>query len=61
MHGCGGCRCVDWSVLYPAHCQEGGDKEMTRPVDFADIGCGFGGLLVQLVATYKLLHSKQRL
>jgi len=40
--------CVDWSVLYPAHCGTGDDKEMQRPVDFADIGCGFGGLLVQL-------------
>jgi len=41
------CRCVDWSVIYPAHCA-GENKEMQRPIDFADIGCGFGGLLVQL-------------
>jgi tRNA G46 methylase TrmB len=40
-------RCVDWSVIYPAHCG-GENKEMQRPIDFADIGCGFGGLLVQL-------------
>ena len=46
----GVCRCVDWSVLFPAHCQASDDgKGMSRPIDFADIGCGFGGLLVQLV------------
>jgi len=31
---------MDWSVLYPSH--PGGE------VEFADIGCGYGGLLVQL-------------
>ena len=31
---------MDWSDLYP----ERGDRE----VEFADIGCGYGGLLVQL-------------
>ena len=31
---------MDWSVLYPLH--PGGE------VEFADIGCGYGGLLVQL-------------
>ena len=45
LHG----RCVDWSVLYPVHCGTGDSKEMQRPIDFADIGCGFGGLLVDLV------------
>ena len=31
---------MDWSELYPEH---GG-----RQVEFADVGCGYGGLLVQL-------------
>ncbi len=31
---------MDWSGLYPSH--PGGE------VEFADIGCGYGGLLVQL-------------
>ena len=30
----------DWSSLYPAH--------PNSRVEFADIGCGYGGLLVQL-------------
>ncbi|EKX49282.1 hypothetical protein GUITHDRAFT_151494 [Guillardia theta CCMP2712] len=38
--------CVDWSVLYPELCGEA--KTMPRPVEYADIGCGFGGLLVKL-------------
>jgi tRNA (guanine-N7-)-methyltransferase len=31
---------MDWSRLYPG--QPGGE------VEFADVGCGYGGLLVQL-------------
>jgi len=31
---------MDWSELYP----EGGERE----VEFADVGCGYGGLLIQL-------------
>lgn len=38
---------VDWSMVYPAHCDKDGGK-MKRPIDFADIGCGFGGLLMEL-------------
>ena len=30
----------DWSSLYPDH--------PSRMVEFADIGCGYGGLLMQL-------------
>lgn len=34
-------------MVYPAHCSKEGGK-MTRSIDFADIGCGFGGLLFEL-------------
>jgi tRNA (guanine-N7-)-methyltransferase len=34
-------------MVYPAHCDKDGGK-MKRPIDFADIGCGFGGLLMEL-------------
>ncbi|MPC25159.1 tRNA (guanine-N(7)-)-methyltransferase [Portunus trituberculatus] len=39
---------MDWSVLYPKHCQGGSDKK----VEFADIGCGYGGLLVSLAQVF---------
>ncbi|XP_050726102.1 tRNA (guanine-N(7)-)-methyltransferase-like [Eriocheir sinensis] len=39
---------MDWSTLYPKHCQPGTKKK----VEFADIGCGYGGLLVSLATTY---------
>lgn len=32
---------MDWSALYPKHCHKGSIKK----VEFADIGCGYGGLL----------------
>uniref|UniRef100_A0A6T8JI12 tRNA (guanine-N(7)-)-methyltransferase n=1 Tax=Hemiselmis andersenii TaxID=464988 RepID=A0A6T8JI12_HEMAN len=38
---------VDWSQVYQEYCKTEGGK-MDRPIDFADIGCGFGGLLLQL-------------
>ena len=34
------CAQYDWSSLYPAH--------PDGRVEFADVGCGYGGLLVQL-------------
>ncbi|XP_076123863.1 tRNA (guanine-N(7)-)-methyltransferase [Alosa pseudoharengus] len=45
---------MDWSELYPEFCSppdERHDYEPDRPrakVEFADIGCGYGGLLVEL-------------
>lgn len=44
---------MDWSTLYPAHVKPGeltaaGIPQMSREVTIADIGCGFGGLLVSL-------------
>ena len=45
---------MDWSSHYPAFIdhdtpvQEGAPRPLTKPVTIADIGCGFGGLLVAL-------------
>lgn len=38
---------MDWSKLYP-HYYDSNLKQMTKQVTIADIGCGFGGLLVDL-------------
>lgn len=38
--------CVDWSLVFPKHCDSNGKLE--KAINFADIGCGFGGLLVKL-------------
>lgn len=40
---------MDWSELYPHFFKESSsDSEHTTKVEFADIGCGYGGLLVEL-------------
>ena len=44
---------MDWSTHYPAfidpnHGAEDAPKQLTKQVTAADIGCGFGGLLVAL-------------
>jgi tRNA (guanine-N7-)-methyltransferase len=46
---------MDWSVHYPAFvCPDQASAtavqppQMTRQIEMADIGCGFGGLLVAL-------------
>lgn len=42
---------MDWSPYYPAFVQDGaleGTKRLSKDVEVADIGCGFGGLLVAL-------------
>lgn len=38
---------MDWSRLYP-HFYDKENKKMTKEVTIADIGCGFGGLLIDL-------------
>lgn len=35
---------MDWSALYPQYFS-GNTEETQRRVEFADIGCGYGGLL----------------
>jgi tRNA (guanine-N7-)-methyltransferase len=43
---------MDWTTHYPAFLesaqQDGTVATMTKAVEIADIGCGFGGLLVAL-------------
>ncbi|XP_062842757.1 tRNA (guanine-N(7)-)-methyltransferase [Trichomycterus rosablanca] len=42
---------MDWSELYPQYFRSDGDQTgtlNTAKVEFADIGCGYGGLLVEL-------------
>ena len=36
---------MDWSPYYPAHFSTDGKAEERKCVEFADIGCGYGGLL----------------
>ena len=42
---------VDWSACYPALCDPS-TGQLPHPVDFADVGCGFGGLLIKLGENY---------
>ncbi|CAG11754.1 unnamed protein product, partial [Tetraodon nigroviridis] len=39
---------MDWSELYPNFFPGSPSEENSRQVEFADIGCGYGGLLVEL-------------
>jgi tRNA (guanine-N7-)-methyltransferase len=44
---------MDWASLYPAYAESadpepGTVKKLRQDVEVADIGCGFGGLLVAL-------------
>jgi tRNA G46 methylase TrmB len=42
---------MDWSPYYPAFVPDGapeGSRKLSKDVEVADIGCGFGGLLVAL-------------
>ncbi|XP_058810691.1 tRNA (guanine-N(7)-)-methyltransferase isoform X3 [Phymastichus coffea] len=43
---------MDWSTLYPHFVDTSNAsskiKQLTKPIEFADIGCGYGGLLVTL-------------
>jgi tRNA (guanine-N7-)-methyltransferase len=47
---------MDWAPYYPAFVapheeglsESGAIRKLTKPVEIADIGCGFGGLLVAL-------------
>ncbi|XP_046681053.1 tRNA (guanine-N(7)-)-methyltransferase-like [Homalodisca vitripennis] len=38
---------MDWSTLYPQYVNTA-DQGMVKKVEFADVGCGYGGLLVTL-------------
>ncbi|KAM9799923.1 tRNA (guanine-N(7)-)-methyltransferase isoform X2 [Syngnathus typhle] len=43
---------MDWSTLYPQFFSEEQSGEGTPQVEFADIGCGYGGLLVELAPLF---------
>jgi tRNA (guanine-N7-)-methyltransferase len=42
---------MDWSKLYPHYYNEA-DQTFNSRVEFADIGCGYGGLLTKLAPTF---------
>ncbi|XP_011701695.1 PREDICTED: tRNA (guanine-N(7)-)-methyltransferase [Wasmannia auropunctata] len=39
---------MDWSTFYPQHFRSDAEQTPEKRVEFADIGCGYGGLLVTL-------------
>jgi len=41
---------MDWSIHYPAYFSPG--KQPERQVEWADVGCGFGGLLMALAPQF---------
>ncbi|CAE7828088.1 TRM8, partial [Symbiodinium sp. KB8] len=41
---------MDWARLYPAYASPQGEGGLTKAVEVADVGCGFGGLLFGLAA-----------
>lgn len=47
---------MDWSIHYPkyfgAPYSEGASTASEKRVEFADIGCGFGGLLMALAPLF---------
>lgn len=48
---------VDWSIYYPSHFpsnsgDEKKEQHLISEVKFVDVGCGYGGLLVELSAMY---------
>jgi hypothetical protein len=48
---------MDWSTLYPSYFTKAKSDGTTSPpktVEFADIGCGYGGLLGKF-QNYKLM------
>ncbi|KAK0094160.1 hypothetical protein PV326_011659, partial [Microctonus aethiopoides] len=48
---------MDWSTLYPDHFLQNNDADNKSKIDkklveFADVGCGYGGLLVTLSSMF---------
>ena len=46
---------MDWSELYPI---PDGEKNLKNKVQFADIGCGYGGLLSNTFVVIEVALSK---
>lgn len=42
---------MDWSELYPHFFPESPSEQKSHQVEFADIGCGYGGLLGDLTGS----------
>ncbi len=42
---------MDWSVHYPKYFAQGASKG-DKQVEWADVGCGFGGLLMALAPQF---------
>ncbi|CAK7905991.1 tRNA (guanine-N(7)-)-methyltransferase [[Candida] anglica] len=43
--------CMNWSTLYPGYYDEE-KSQMTAGVEIADVGCGYGGLLINLAKSF---------
>ncbi|XP_023217603.1 tRNA (guanine-N(7)-)-methyltransferase-like [Centruroides sculpturatus] len=43
--------CMDWSSYFPTYFTSE-NKENSKKIEFADVGCGYGGLLVNLSTIY---------
>lgn len=43
---------MNWTTHYPGFVNDRQERTMAREVEIADIGCGFGGLLVALAPVF---------
>jgi len=43
---------MDWSTHYPKFYNEDGKSKDGQKVEWADVGCGFGGLLMSLAPQF---------
>ena len=43
---------MDWSTHYPKFYDEEGKAKDGKQVEWADVGCGFGGLLMSLAPQF---------
>lgn len=53
---------MDWSILYPdtITSSEKDKSNQVKRVEFADIGCGYGGLLGKKEHTFVLVSSEDK-
>lgn len=43
---------MDWSTHYPKYFDDEGKSKEGKQVEWADVGCGFGGLLMSLAPQF---------
>ncbi|GMM36061.1 tRNA (guanine46-N7)-methyltransferase [Saccharomycopsis crataegensis] len=43
---------MDWTRFFPQYTSSDDKKQLVKPVTIADVGCGYGGLLVQLAPLF---------